>query len=160
MTGHHTARVIWERNGGDFAGKKYSRLHRWTFDGGLSVKASSSPDVVKVPYSDPSAIDPEEAFVASCASCHMLSFLWRAALAGFVVESYEDHAEGVMEKNSEGKLAITRVMLKPLTRFSGGKLPSAEELDHLHHLAHEDCFIASSVKTEIACEPRMTEREA
>ena len=154
---HHTARIAWERNGGDFAGKKYSRAHRWMFDGGLTVPASSSPDVVKVPYSDPSAIDPEEAFVASLASCHMLSFLWRAGLKGFVVESYEDQAEGVMEKNAEGKLAITRVTLKPVTRFSGGKLPNREELDHLHHLAHEDCFIASSVKTEIICEPRIAE---
>ena len=154
---HHTARIRWERNGGDFAGKKYSRAHRWTFDGGLTVPASSSPDVVKAPYSDPSAIDPEEAFVASLASCHMLSFLWRAGLAGFVVESYEDEAEGVMAKNAEGKLAITRVTLKPVTHFSGGKMPSREELDHLHHLAHEDCFIASSVKTEIICEPRIAE---
>src|SRR5438477_7130360 len=95
----------------------------------------------RFPYSDPSAIDPEEAFVASLASCHMLSFLWRAGLKGFVVESYEDQAEGVMEKNAEGKLAITRVTLKPVTRFSGGKLPNREELGHLHHLAHEDCFI-------------------
>jgi len=157
MAGHHTARISWQRNGQDFAGRKYSRLHQWSFDGGLTVKASSSPDVVKVPYSDPSAVDPEEAFVASLASCHMLSFLWRAGLAGFVVESYEDDAEGVMEKNAQGKLAITRVTLKPLTRFSGGKRPSREELDHLHHLAHEDCFIASSVKTEIVCEPRMAE---
>jgi organic hydroperoxide reductase OsmC/OhrA len=156
---HYTARMTWERNGGDFVGKKYSRAHRWTFDGGLAVPASSSPHVVKVPYSDPAAVDPEEAFVASIASCHMLSFLWRAALAGFVVESYEDDAEGLMEKNSEGKLAITRVTLKPKAQFSGAKLPSHEELDHLHHLAHEDCFIASSVKTEIVCEPQMTEEE-
>jgi organic hydroperoxide reductase OsmC/OhrA len=149
------ARITWDRNGQDFAGKKYSRAHIWTFDGGLTVPASSSPHVVKVPYSDPSAVDPEEAFVASCSSCHMLSFLWRAGLAGFVVESYEDDAEGVMEKNKEGRLAITRVTLKPKVRFSG-KLPSKEEHDHLHHLAHEDCFIANSVKTEISCEPQAT----
>jgi organic hydroperoxide reductase OsmC/OhrA len=149
------ARITWDRNGQDFAGKKYSRAHIWTFDGGLTVPASSSPHVVKVPYSDPSAVDPEEAFVASCSSCHMLSFLWRAGLAGFVVESYEDDAEGVMEKKKEGRLAITRVTLKPKVRFSG-KLPSKEEHDHLHHLAHEDCFIANSVKTEISCEPQAT----
>jgi organic hydroperoxide reductase OsmC/OhrA len=149
------ARITWDRNGQDFAGKKYSRAHIWTFDGGLTVPASSSPHVVKVPYSDPSAVDPEEAFVASCSSCHMLSFLWRAGLAGFVVESYEDDAEGVMEKNKEGRLAITRVTLKPKVRFSG-KLPSKEEHGHLHHLAHEDCFIANSVKTEISCEPQAT----
>ena len=105
---HHKARVTWELGGGDFAGKKYSRAHRWTFDGGLSVPASSSPDVVKVPYSDPAAVDPEEAFVASCASCHMLSFLWRAGLAGFIVEAYDDEAEGVLAKNEAGRLAITR----------------------------------------------------
>jgi organic hydroperoxide reductase OsmC/OhrA len=149
------ARIAWERNGQDFAGKKYSRAHTWTFDGGLTVPASSSPHVVKVPYSDPSAVDPEEAFVASCSSCHMLSFLWRAGLAGFVVESYEDDAEGVMEKNKEGRLAITRVTLRPKVRFSG-KLPNKDEHDHLHHLAHEDCFIANSVKTEITCEPQAT----
>jgi organic hydroperoxide reductase OsmC/OhrA len=154
MAGHHTARVTWERNGGDFAGKKYSRAHRWTFDGGLTVPASSSPDVVKIPYSDPSAIDPEEAFVASLSSCHMLSFLWRAGLAGFIVDSYDDEAEGVLAKNEQGRLAITRVTLRPRVRFSGGKSPSKEELDHLHHLAHEDCFIANSVKTEIICEPQ------
>ena len=150
---HHKARVTWELGDGDFAGKKYSRAHRWTFDGGLSVPASSSPDVVKVPYSDPAAVDPEEAFVASCAGCHMLSFLWRAGLAGFIVEAYDDEAEGVLAKNEAGRLAITRITLRPKVRFSGSKTPSREELDHLHHLAHEDCFIANSVKTEIICEP-------
>jgi len=156
MAGRHTARITWERGGGDFAGKKYSRAHKWTFDGGLSVAASSSPDVVKVPYSDPAAVDPEEAFVASCASCHMLSFLWRAGLAGFIVDAYDDEAEGVLAKNEQGRLAITRVTLRPRARFSGGREPSREELDHLHHLAHEDCFIANSVKTEIICEPQST----
>jgi organic hydroperoxide reductase OsmC/OhrA len=154
MTGHHSAKVTWARNGGDFAGKRFSRAHRWTFDGGLSVLASASPHVVRIPYSDPSGIDPEEAFVASLSSCHMLSFLWRAAQSGFIVESYEDEAEGVLEKNAQGRLAITRVTLKPLAEFSGDRLPSGEELAHLHHLAHEDCFIANSVKTEIICEPR------
>jgi organic hydroperoxide reductase OsmC/OhrA len=110
--------------------------------------------VVKVPYSDPAAVDPEEAFVASCASCHMLSFLWRAGLAGFIVEAYDDEAEGVLAKNEAGRLAITRITLRPKVRFSGSKTPSREELDHLHHLAHEDCFIANSVKTEIICEPQ------
>jgi organic hydroperoxide reductase OsmC/OhrA len=159
MAGHHTARVRWERNGGDFAGKRYSRVHRWTFDGGLTVLASASPDVVKAPYSDPSGVDPEEAFVASLASCHMLTFLWHAALAGFIVESYEDEADGVLAKNSAGQAAITQVTLKPMARFSGGKLPNAQELDHLHHLAHRDCFIANSVKTEIICEPKMAASE-
>src|SRR4029079_15903422 len=156
MAGRPRARIPLERGDGDFAGKKYSRAHKWTFDGGLSVAASSSPDVVKVPFSDPSAVDPEEAFVASCASCHMLSFLSRAGLAGFIVDAYDEEAECVLAKNEQGRLAITRVTLRPRARFSGGREPSREELDHLHHLAHEDCFIANSVKTEIICEPQST----
>ena len=116
--------------------------------------ASSSPHNVKLPFSDPAGVDPEEAFVASISSCHMLSFLWRACLAGYVCDSYEDGAVGFLEKNDQGRLAMTRVTLKPKTVFSGEKQPSREELDHLHHLAHEDCYIANSVKTEITCEPQ------
>ena len=159
--GHHRARVTWERGEGDFLRRRYSRAHRWSFDGGLTVPASASPHIVSAPYSDPSGLDPEEAFVASLSSCHMLCFLARAAQAGFVADSYADDAEGTLEKNSEGRLSITRVTLSPAVLFSGERRPSPEEIEHLHHLAHEDCFIANSVKAEIVCTPRMRrERQA
>jgi organic hydroperoxide reductase OsmC/OhrA len=149
----HTARILWESNTEDFTKNQYSRAHHWSFDGGQTVLASSSPNVVRVPYSDPTGIDPEEALVAAISSCHMLTFLYHAAKGGFSVLRYEDNAEGVMGKNSDGRLAITRCTLKPLVQFTG-KEPSRAELDHLHHLAHEECFIANSVKTEIICEPQ------
>lgn len=149
----HTARVLWESNTGDFVKNTYSRAHHWSFDGGQTVLASSSPSVVRVPFSDPAGIDPEEALVASISSCHMLTFLYYAAKGGFSVSRYEDNAEGLMGKNEEGRLAITRCTLKPLVTFTG-KEPTRPELDHLHHVAHEECFIANSVKTEIICEPQ------
>jgi organic hydroperoxide reductase OsmC/OhrA len=117
------------------------------------VAGSSSPLSVAVPMSDPSAVDPEEAFVASLSSCHMLWFLGLAAKAKFRVDSYVDRAEGVMEKNAEGKVAVTRVTLRPKAVFSGERLPSREDIDHLHHDAHEKCFIANSVKTQVSCQP-------
>ena len=150
---HHTARILWESNTDDFLKNQYSRAHHWSFDGGQTVLASSSPSVVRVPFSDPAGIDPEEALVASISSCHMLTFLYYAAKGGFAVLCYEDNAEGVMAKNDQGRMAITRVTLKPLVTFKD-KQPSRAELDHLHHLAHEECFIANSVKTEIICEPQ------
>ncbi len=149
----HTARILWESNTGDFTKNQYSRAHHWSFDGGQTVLASSSPSVVRVPFSDPTGIDPEEALVAAISSCHMLTFLYLAAKGGFAVQRYEDNAEGLMAKNGEGRLAITRCTLKPLVTFTG-KEPTRPELDRLHHLAHEECFIANSVKTEIICEPQ------
>jgi organic hydroperoxide reductase OsmC/OhrA len=150
----YTATLRWRNDAGlDFSKGRYSRVHSWEFDGGITVPASSSPQVVRVPMSSEEAVDPEEAFVASIASCHMLSFLWVAAKRGFVVESYEDEARGTMSKNAEGKLAITSVDLNPRTRFSGEKLPDSKGLDEMHHEAHELCFIASSVKSEIRCHP-------
>lgn len=151
---NHEARVTWDRNGQPFLKGQFSREHRWSFDGGLTVVASASPHVVKVPLSNPAGVDPEEAFVASLSSCHMLTFLWRACLAGFICDSYEDSAFGVLAKTPEGRLAITKVTLRPKAVFSGDKQPSKADLDHLHHLAHEECFIANSVKTEITCEPQ------
>ena len=151
---NHEARVTWDRNGEPFLKGQFSREHRWSFDGGLAVVASASPHVVKVPFSNPAGIDPEEAFVASLSSCHMLTFLWHASRGGFVCDSYEDSAVGILGKNAEGRFAVTKVTLKPKAVFSGDKQPSREELDHLHHLAHEECFIANSVKTEITCEPQ------
>ena len=149
----HGVRIEWERGEQPFLDNRYSRLHRMKFDGGADVPGSSSPHVVRPPMSDPAAVDPEEAFVASIASCHMLWFLSIAVKARFRVDRYVDDAEGVMERNAQGKLAVTRVTLRPDVRFSGDRLPTREELDALHHEAHEECFIANSVKTDIACEP-------
>jgi organic hydroperoxide reductase OsmC/OhrA len=148
------AKVIWERGDQNFLDSRYSRAHRWRFDGGAEVPGSSSPHVVPVPMSDPKAVDPEEAFVASLSSCHMLWFLSLAAQKGFRVDRYADDAEGVMAKNAQGKRAVTRVTLRPAVEFSGEKMPTRQELEALHHKAHEECFIANSVKTEVRVEPR------
>jgi len=150
----HTVNIAWSRGDAPFVDNRYSRAHRWRFDGGAEVAGSSSPHVVPVPMSDASAVDPEEAFVASIASCHMLWFLSLAAAGQWRVDRYEDDAEGVMEKNAEGRMAITRVTLRPAVAFGGERVPDPAELDRLHHQAHERCFIASSVRTEIRCEPR------
>ena len=149
----YSAEVSWQRNGEDFLSNRYSRRHLLRFDGGMEVPGSSSPHVVPVPMSDAAALDPEEAFVASLASCHMLWFLSIAAKRRFCVDSYLDKAEGVMTKNADGKMAMTVVTLRPAVTFSGERLPTREELDRLHHKAHEACFIANSVKTEVRCEP-------
>lgn len=145
----HTAAIAWQRGGAKFIDNKYSRAHRWSFDGGAVVLASSSPDVVSVPFSDPAGVDPEEAFVAALSSCHMLWFLGLAAQAGYVVDAYIDAAQGVMEKSANGRHSVTRVMLRPGIVFSGAKLPDAARVDRLHHEAHEHCFLANSVKTQI-----------
>ncbi|KWR89305.1 OsmC family protein [Cupriavidus sp. IDO] len=149
----YTAEVLWERNEQDFPGNRYSRKHLLRFDGGVEVPGSSSPHVVPVPMSDACAVDPEEMFIASLASCHMLWFLSIAAKRRFVVDRYVDAATGVMEKNAEGRMAMTRVTLRPAVSFSGERVPTREELDALHHAAHEACFIANSVRTEVRCEP-------
>jgi organic hydroperoxide reductase OsmC/OhrA len=149
----YRATISWTRDGAVFTDNKYSRAHRWQFDGGIDVPGSASPHVVPLPYSVENAVDPEEAFVASLSSCHMLTFLWLAAKGGFRIDSYRDEAVGVMRKNAEGKLAITTVTLRPEVRFSGDNRPTAEEVTHMHHEAHDQCFIASSVKTEVRCEP-------
>lgn len=145
----YTATVSWNHNDGDFTGNKYSRKHLWNFDGGLEIPASASPHIVPEPYSDPSAIDPEEAFVASLSSCHMLWFLSLAARKGYTVISYKDQAEGIMQKDQEGKLAITEVILTPVVTFEQDSAPGRQDFDELHHSAHRRCFIAHSVKTEI-----------
>ncbi len=152
MSGYH-ATIDWQRNGADFAGGSYSRAHDWRFDGGAVVRGSSSPHVVPVPMSDASAVDPEEAFVASLASCHMLWFLDIASRRGYTIDAYSDAAEGVMAKNAEGKMAMTAVTLRPRVSFSSEKRPSREEVEALHHRAHERCFIASSVKSDVRVEP-------
>ena len=144
----HKARLSWKNNG-EFVKGKFSREHSWTFDGGLTVPASSSPSVVPAPYSSAAAIDPEEAFVASLSSCHMLTFLYLAYRKGIVVESYVDEAVGVMTKNEKGTPWISKVTLNPTIVYGGDKRPSAEEEAALHHAAHEGCFIAQSIKSEI-----------
>ena len=149
----HTATVSWSRKGATFIDQKYSRAHEWRFDGGAVVPASSSPHIVPLPYADASAVDPEEAFIAALSSCHMLFFLSIAATAGFVVERYEDSAEGRLETNSAGKLAMTTVSLRPHAVFTGERRPSSAELHDMHHRAHEKCFLASSVLTTIECHP-------
>jgi organic hydroperoxide reductase OsmC/OhrA len=149
MSQQHTVLIRWKRNGPDFIKGKYSREHTWTFDGGATVMASPSPTNVPVPWSNAAHVDPEEAFVASIASCHMLTFLWLASRQGFQADSYEDNAEGIMTKNERGVLWVSQVTLRPRIVWSGEKIPTAADLDHLHHLAHEQCFIANSVKTEV-----------
>lgn len=150
---HYTAEVHWEREDADFAAGRYRRRHRWRFDGGAEVPASASPHVVPLPWSDPAGVDPEEAFVASLASCHMLWFLSLAAQAGYVVDRYSDRADGVLARNAAGKQAMTEVTLRPRAVFAGAPLPTREQLEALHHAAHEACFIANSVTTRVRCEP-------
>lgn len=149
----HTAEVTWERGDAVFTDNRYPRRHAWRFDGGAEVPASSSPHSVRVPFSDPAAVDPEEAFVASLSSCHMLWFLSIAAQRGFRVDRYRDAAVGTMAPNAAGRMAITVVTLRPAVDFSGDRLPTADELHAMHHEAHEACFIASSVSSEVRCEP-------
>lgn len=150
----HTATVQWQRAPAEaFTDNRYSRRHLLRFDGGAEWAGSSSPHVVPLPYSDPAAVDPEEAFVASLSSCHMLWFLSLAAQAGLVVDDYRDTAVGVMARNAQGRLAMTVVTLRPAVRFGAGTEPTDEQLAALHHEAHEQCFIANSVRTEVRCEP-------
>jgi organic hydroperoxide reductase OsmC/OhrA len=151
--GEYKSVVVWSRDGAAFTDNRYSRGHRWLFDGGVEVPASSSPQVVPVPLSVAAAVDPEEAFVVSLSSCHMLWFLSIAAKRGFVVDKYRDEAVGVMAKDPSGKLAMTRVTLRPDVHFGGDRRPSADDVAAMHHEAHEQCFIARSVKTDVRCEP-------
>ena len=145
----HKATIHWKRPGAEFLSGKYSREHTWTFDGGFSMPASSSPTVVPVPYSNPAHVDPEEAFVASISSCHMLTYLYLAAKKGFVVDNYTDEAIGVTTKNERGMVWVSLVTLNPQITCSGVKAPSPADLAQLHHRAHEQCFIANSIKTEV-----------
>ena len=149
----HLASTHWQRDGADFTDRRYSRRHAWRFDGGAEVAASSSPHAVRVPYSDPAAVDPEEAFVAALSSCHLLWFLDLACRAGWVVDDYRDDAVGVLAPRADGRLAMTQVTLRPAVRFGGPSRPDAAEVRRLHHAAHEACYIANSVTTEVRCEP-------
>ena len=145
----HRATIRWAHTEGDFLKGRYSREHTWTFDGGLTVPASPSPSAVPKPYCNEANVDPEEAFVASIASCHMLTFLFVAMKEGFHVARYEDEAVGTMTKNERGIPWVSSVVLNPRIVYSGEKRPSSDELTRLHHAAHDQCFIANSVKTEI-----------
>jgi organic hydroperoxide reductase OsmC/OhrA len=154
MAAHiYKARIQWQRGPAAFTDNRFPRAHRWHFDGGVEVPASSSPYVVRVPLSDEHAVDPEEALVAALSSCHMLFFLSFAAGKGFRVDDYSDPAEGVMGKNSAGKTAMVRVTLRPRVIFSGERLPTRADIEALHHRAHEECYIANSVTTAIDVEP-------
>jgi organic hydroperoxide reductase OsmC/OhrA len=150
MAHEYTASIAWKRGPSEpFTDNKYSRAHTWVFDGGITVPASSSPLSVRLPFSRADAVDPEEALVASLSSCHMLTFLHLAAKQGYVVESYDDAAVGIMSKNERGKLFVSKVALRPRIVFSGDRQPSADQLAELHHHAHEECYIANSVRTEV-----------
>ncbi|MFZ1700524.1 MAG: OsmC family protein [Pyrinomonadaceae bacterium] len=145
----YTATIIWKSDSpATFAKNQYTRGHTWEFDGGVTVPASSSPHVVRLPFSVEAAVDPEEALVASASSCHMLSFLWVVAKAGFVVDSYQDKAVGEMTTNDAGKQWISKITLDPQIIWTGNA-PTAEELAEMHHEAHEICYIANSIKSEI-----------
>ena len=150
----YTTETLWERGDQAFTDKRYSRRHLLRFDGGLTVAGSSSPHVVPTPYSDASAIDPEEALVSALSSCHMLWFLDIAARNGFVVDAYHDEASGVMTANERKKLWLSSVTLQPKVVFSGDAQPSAADIERMHHEAHDECFIANSVKTQVVVEPR------
>lgn len=154
----YTVDVLWERGDADFLDHRYSRKHVLRFDGGLEIAASSSPHVVPLPMSDARAVDPEEAFVAALASCHMLWFLSIAARHGYRVDRYVDTPLGVLAANSDGKLAMTVVTLRPRVDFGGERQPSSRDQLTMHTQAHDECFIANSVKSEVRCEPRLISR--
>lgn len=145
----HIAIVKWQRDRAKFTDNQYSREHIWEFDGGLKIAASSSPQVVPIPYSNPDCIDPEEAFIASISSCHMLWFLSIAAKKKLVVENYQDRVVGLMGKNKEGKLAIIQIRLCPEIIFERDNLPTEAQIKEMHQEAHHNCFLANSVKTKI-----------
>jgi organic hydroperoxide reductase OsmC/OhrA len=149
---NHKATIRWQRTSDEFLKGKYSREHTWEFDGGAVVQASPSPAVVPAPFSNAAHVDPEEAFVAALSSCHMLTFLYLAGRKGFQVDSYADEAVGVMTKNERKVPWVSTVTLNPRIVFSGAKLPTRAEQEHLHHESHEQCFIANSVKTEVIVE--------
>jgi organic hydroperoxide reductase OsmC/OhrA len=149
----YTATIRWSRNGAEgFTKGQYSRAHEWVFDGGLTIPAGPSPHIVPDPWGNPAGIDPEEAFVASLSSCHMLFFVDLARRAGFVVDAYVDEAEGELDKREDGKMWMSRVTLRPRVTWGGDKRPSEADIADLNHRAHDACFIANSVTTEVVVE--------
>jgi organic hydroperoxide reductase OsmC/OhrA len=146
----YQAEIVWQRQANEpFLDSRYSRAHSWKFDGGVVVAASSAVHSVPAPYSKPENVDPEEALVAAISSCHLLTFLYVAAKARFVVDSYADVAVGTMAADERGRQAITTVILAPKVVFSGAHEPNAQIVEKLHHDAHEQCYIANSVRSEI-----------
>jgi len=145
----HQATVTWKRATDDFAYDTYNRGHRWSFPGGQSFDASAAPDYL----GDPSCVDPEEAFAASVSACHMLTFLAIAAKKRYVVDSYEDAATAILEKNAAGALAITKVELRPQVLFSGDRQPDEAGIAAMHEKAHVHCFIANSITAEVVVMP-------
>ena len=151
----YSAVIRWARGDDEaFSDNQYSRGHTWEFDGGVTVPASSSPHVVPLPFSVEANVDPEEAFIAALSSCHMLTFLGIVAKQKYVIDSYVDDAVGVLEEDESGRSSVPKVTLRPDIVFSGSKIPTAKQLDKLHHFAHKNCFIANSVKTEIVVEAK------
>jgi organic hydroperoxide reductase OsmC/OhrA len=148
----YTATISWRRGDQGFADNTYSRGHAWSFDGGLTVPASASPDIVPLPMSVAENVDPEEAFVASISSCHMLFFLSLAAKRGVVVDEYTDDAVGYLEKDGAGRMAMTKVILRPKSVYAADSKHDIALIEKLHHKAHELCFIANSVKTDVITE--------
>lgn len=148
----YVATIRWQRGEQEFIDDRYSRGHQWEFDGGVTVPASASPNIVPLPMSVAENVDPEEAFVASLSSCHMLFFLSLAAKRGFIIDHYTDGAVGYLGKSDDGKMVMTRVVLKPDTSWSGEKIPSQQQIQKMHHRAHELCFIANSVTSEVVLE--------
>ncbi|HEY5567417.1 MAG TPA: OsmC family protein [Gammaproteobacteria bacterium] len=148
----HKAVIRWSKPSPMFTKGRYSREHTWTFDGGVTVQASPAPSSVPAPYSNPAHVDPEEAFVASVSSCHMLTFLYVAARAGFQIDAYEDEAVGVLTKNEKGVPWVSAITLHPKIVYGGDRRPRAAELEKLHHDAHEQCYVANSIKTDVKVE--------
>lgn len=151
----HRASIEWERRGEEFLQGRYSREHRWSFDGGVTLAASAAPSSVPAPWSSAEAVDPEEAYVAAIASCHMLTFLFLAYCHGFQVERYRDEARGVMTPNERGQLWVSEVTLHPRIEYGGEKRPARDEEMNLHRLAHEECYIANSIRTRVEVRPAL-----
>ncbi len=149
----YKAHVQWKRRDERFTDGKYSRAHEWHFDGGTVVPASSSPSVVRQPYSVPENVDPEEAVIAAASSCHMLWFLSIAAKAGFTIDDYQDYAFGESGKAPNGREAFSRIVLRPVIRFSGDPVPTPAQIEDIHRRAHQECFIANSLKADVVVEP-------
>lgn len=147
----HSATITWQLQAAsrEFISGKYSREHQWQFDGGVTVSASPSPHVVPAPWSSEAGVDPEESFVAAICSCHMLTFLWLASQQKFVVTGYADTAIGLMTRNDRGVPWVSRVELHPKITWDSNHQPTVEQLTALHHEAHQQCYIANSVRTEI-----------
>jgi len=156
----HKATLRWKYTGTDFLKGRFSREHTWSFDGGVTVAASPAPSAVPPPYSNPDCVDPEEAFVASVASCHLLTFLYLASRRGFLVDGYDDEAVGVMTKNDKGVPWVSEIVLRPSIKYGADTLPTLEEERELHHDAHEQCFIANSIKTAVRVERPETDSPA